>query len=565
MSPVLAKHAAPVSIFSWSFLAVGLGMFALAGMGWSNHLADSGVVAANNVMLAGEPAEGMTPGQVEELVDIRADQVLARPVTIDFGAGELDVTLGDVGFSYDREATAGSIMGARHEGSPWDQFAAWIVGELVEDEIDETWSFDAGVARAALDDHPGLTPVVVEEPVIQPDGSGTIVTTQGVVGSEADIDDIVAQLGQIDLLDPPDTLDTDAEEILPTVTDGQAVEEAERLNRATANGVAITVGGLTARMPATAVQALLDVTAADGTITARFDEAALQERIESTITGPVGVFREPVLEVGEDDTVTVVTPGETPPVCCQPDSGQWLADQILGGAVGPFRLESRPSDDADMVAWSDGSAIVEKVGEFTTPHACCEARVDNIHRIADIVRGVYLVPGEVFSLNQFVGPRTRENGFVPAGAIRQGHLISEVGGGVSQFATTIFNAAYFAGLDFAEYRSHTIYFSRYPYGREATISNPAPDLVLVNSTDYPVLIWTSYTGQSITVSMYSTPNVDVEELDQRTSRRGACTHVETDRQRTYVDGRKVVDTIVADYRPAEGIDCNGNPIPPPTE
>ncbi len=565
MSPVLAKHAAPVSIFSWSFLAVGLGMFALAGMGWSNHLADSGVVAANNVMLAGEPAEGMTPGQVEELVDIRADQVLARPVTIDFGAGELDVTLGDVGFSYDREATAGSIMGARHEGSPWDQFAAWIVGELVEDEIDETWSFDAEVARAALDDHPGLTPVTVEEPVVQPDGSGTIVATQGVVGSEADIDDIVAQLGQIDLLDPPDTLDTDAEEILPTVTDGQAVEEAERLNRATANGVAITVGGLTARMPATAVQALLDVTAADGTITARFDEAALQERIESTITGPVGVFREPVLEVGEDDTVTVVTPGETPPVCCQPDSGQWLADQILGGAVGPFRLESRPSDDADMVAWSDGSAIVEKVGEFTTPHACCEARVDNIHRIADIVRGVYLVPGEVFSLNQFVGPRTRENGFVPAGAIRQGHLISEVGGGVSQFATTIFNAAYFSGLDFAEYRSHTIYFSRYPYGREATISNPAPDLVLVNSTDYPVLIWTSYTGQSITVSMYSTPNVDVEELDQRTSRRGACTHVETDRQRTYVDGRKVVDTIVADYRPAEGIDCNGNPIPPPTE
>ena len=69
----------------------------------------------------------------------------------------------------------------------------------------------------------------------------------------------------------------------------------------------------------------------------------------------------------------------------------------------------------------------------------------NIQRIADIVRGVYLVPGETLSLNEYVGPRTVENGFFAAGAIRQGHLIEEVGGGVSQFATTIFNAAYFAG------------------------------------------------------------------------------------------------------------------------
>jgi vancomycin resistance protein YoaR len=206
---------------------------------------------------------------------------------------------------------------------------------------------------------------------------------------------------------------------------------------------------------------------------------------------------------------------------------------------------------------------VDKVGEFTTPHACCETRVRNIQRMADLVRGVYLVPGERLSLNEFVGPRTVENGFFAAGAIRQGHLIQEVGGGVSQFATTIFNAAYFAGMDFEEYRSHTIYFSRYPYGREATISNPAPDLVMTNITEYPILVWTSYTDDSITVSMYSTAHILVEEIDQRTSRRGACTHVETDRQRTYPDGRVVVDTFLADYRPAEGIDCNGNPIPRP--
>ena len=136
--------------------------------------------------------------------------------------------------------------------------------------------------------------------------------------------------------------------------------------------------------------------------------------------------------------------------------------------------------------------IVELVGEFTTNHPCCEPRVTNIQRMADLIRGVYILPGETFSVNEFVGPRTRANGFVSAGAIRQGHMVQEVGGGVSQFVTTTFNAAYFAGLDFDEYRSHTIYFSRYPYGREATIGIPYPDLILNNTTDYPILIWNSY-------------------------------------------------------------------------
>ncbi len=563
MSWVLAKHAAPVSILSWSFLALGLALFGLAGLGWSNHLSNEGAVVANNVLLAAEPIEGMTSAQVGALVEARAGQLLESELTIDYGGSDLVVQYGDIGFSYDQEATAAVIMATRHEGSPWNQFAAWVFGELVPAEIEEVWRFDPEQARAALDDHPGLTPIVVTEPVITADGSGSMVVTPGVVGAEADIADIVRQLGTVELVAPPSSIETEVEEILPTVSDEEAEAEADRLDELTGQGIVISVEGRVATVPASAVQSLLLVDVADGRISARFDEDGLQRRLESTIVGPVGAFVEPVLNVGEDDEIEVVTPGEVPPICCQPDSGEWLGQQILKGVDGPFRLSSRPADDPQLVAWADGSAIVEKVGEFTTPHACCEARVQNIQRIADIVRGIYLVPGETLSLNEFVGPRTVDNGFVPAGAIRSGHLIQEVGGGVSQFATTIFNAAYFAGLDFDEYRSHTIYFSRYPYGREATISNPAPDLIMTNNTDYPVLIWTSYTGESITVSMYSTRNVEVEEIDQRTSRRGSCTHVETDRQRTFSDGRVVVDTVMADYRPAEGIDCNGNRIPPP--
>ena len=207
--------------------------------------------------------------------------------------------------------------------------------------------------------------------------------------------------------------------------------------------------------------------------------------------------------------------------------------------------------------------ITELVGEFTTNHACCESRVTNIHQIADIVRGAIIHPEERFSVNDFVGERTTEKGFVPAGAIQQGHFRDDVGGGVSQFATTLFNAAFFAGLEFDDYQSHTIYISRYPYGREATINYPDVDLALINSTPYGMLIWTEYDATSITVEIYSTKYWDVEQTDQRSWRSGACRSVETYRTRTSPDGDVLEDSVKARYRPGEGLDCNGKPTPRP--
>jgi hypothetical protein len=305
------------------------------------------------------------------------------------------------------------------------------------------------------------------------------------------------------------------------------------------------------------------VTVADGLVDAKFDLESLQSGLEAHFRDPVSPAIKPALEV-VGGIVKVVEIGRVPQVCCDQGSSAIIADRILSGAPPtflPIALEPRGADDPIQTAYADGSMIVEEVSSFTTRHGCCENRVKNIHQIADIVDGVYLYPDEVFSLNEFVGPRTRAAGFVAAGAIRRGHLKDEVGGGVSQFATTFFNAAFFAGLDFEQYRSHSIYFSRYPYGREATISTPGPDLVINNTTRYPLLIDTSYTETSITVSFYSTPNVTVEQMGQRTFRRRACTHVETDRQRMYDDGRVILDTFFADYRPADGVDCNGNPIP----
>ncbi|MDH4309799.1 MAG: VanW family protein, partial [Acidimicrobiia bacterium] len=119
------------------------------------------------------------------------------------------------------------------------------------------------------------------------------------------------------------------------------------------------------------------------------------------------------------------------------------------------------------------------------------------------------------------------------------------------------------GLDLDEYQSHSIYISRYPYGREATLSFPKPDLVITNSTLYPVLLWPTYTDTSITVSIYSTRHIEVEETGQDQRPFNRCTDVETFRARTYPDGTTLEDSVVARYRPGEGLDCNGNPTPQP--
>ena len=94
---------------------------------------------------------------------------------------------------------------------------------------------------------------------------------------------------------------------------------------------------------------------------------------------------------------------------------------------------------------------------------------------------------------------------MPAGAIRDGQHVEEVGGGVSQFATTMFNAAYFAGLQIDSSQAHSEYFDRYPRGREATMGFPAPDVRFTNDTPYGIMIWTSYTDSSLTITLYSTP------------------------------------------------------------
>ncbi len=147
--------------------------------------------------------------------------------------------------------------------------------------------------------------------------------------------------------------------------------------------------------------------------------------------------------------------------------------------------------------------IRELVSEFTTYYPCCPPRVTNIQRAAEILDGKIIPAGARFSLNRALGERTRERGFVEAPMILAGRLVDAVGGGVSQVATTFYNAAFFAGLELIAHTPHQFYISRYPMGREATVSWGGPELVFRNDWPAAILVKVEAGQTSISVRFYS--------------------------------------------------------------
>lgn len=145
----------------------------------------------------------------------------------------------------------------------------------------------------------------------------------------------------------------------------------------------------------------------------------------------------------------------------------------------------------------------DRISSFTTRYPCCQPRVTNIKRAAALLDGTVIRPGGMFSMNAALGRRTRARGFVAAPQISGGLLVDSVGGGISQVATTIYNAAFLAGLELVEHTPHSFYISRYPKGREATISWGGPELVIRNDWEAPARLRVRTSDTAITVSVFS--------------------------------------------------------------
>ncbi|MGY1622797.1 VanW family protein [Geodermatophilus sp. SYSU D00965] len=293
---------------------------------------------------------------------------------------------------------------------------------------------------------------------------------------------------------------------------------AETVTPALAAPVTVTSqdGATSAEIPVEAIAASLTFTPQeDGVLAVAVDPAALQEATGDDLA-EFGTPAEDARFEISGGAVAVVPSVDGQGVDPAELAGQLLevlpqpAPRAVTAQLGPV-----PADLTTEEAQALG--IREEISSFTTT-TTNSASGTNIRVVAEEVDGALVMPGETFSLNTFTGPRGTAQGYVPANVISGGELSTAVGGGISQFATTMFNAVFFAGLEDVYHKPHSFYISRYPAGREATVYEGVIDLQWRNDTDTGVFVDTRWEpraggGGSITVTFYGTKRYEVEAIE----------------------------------------------------
>ncbi len=149
--------------------------------------------------------------------------------------------------------------------------------------------------------------------------------------------------------------------------------------------------------------------------------------------------------------------------------------------------------------------IKERVSVHTEYFDFTANRSKNIGTLADEINGKLVAPEEVFSLNNATGPRTTAKGYTEAPVIVDGQLSPDVGGGICNVSTTLFNVVFFGGYEVVERYPHDFYISHYPSGRDASVYyDGGMDFRFRNDSPYYILIKTDHSDSSVTIAFYST-------------------------------------------------------------
>ena len=150
--------------------------------------------------------------------------------------------------------------------------------------------------------------------------------------------------------------------------------------------------------------------------------------------------------------------------------------------------------------------IKDRLSTYTTPpYVGSPNRQVNVRITTEYASNVILAPGEIYNFDKQIGPRIAARGYKTApGIVGPGKLEDVFGGGICQVSTTLFNAAFFAGLQIVERQNHSIYISHYPKGRDATVSAGGPNLRFKNNTEHYILIKGASDGITTTFNIYGT-------------------------------------------------------------
>jgi vancomycin resistance protein YoaR len=484
----------------------------LAALYGVDLLVSSGDVPRSTVV-AGVEIGGLSPAAAADKLESELGERVAadRPVVADDVEGVFSPTRAGV-----RLDAEGTVAAADDQPlNPWTRVTTFFSDREVEPLIavddsavaDELGSFDAQLATFAeqVDRAPVDATIAIE---------GTTATVVAPVDGRA-LDRAAARdviTGALtDEPDPASSLELPVE-VEPV---GVPAEEAERVlaetvQPALAAPVAVTGAGDTAEVPAEAIAAALTFTPTEeGGLQVGLDPAKLQ----TALGDELAVFGTPAKDASFEVTGGAVR--VVPSVDGTGIDPAHLVEQLLPvlDDPAPRSVTAEPGPVPAELTTQEAEAlgIREEISSFTTTISNPRSG-ENIRVVAAEVDGALVLPGETFSLNTFTGPRGTAQGYVPATVISGGELSTAVGGGISQFATTMFNAVFFAGFEDVYHKPHSFYISRYPAGREATVYEGVIDLQWKNDSETGVYVDTRWTPGSLTVTFYGTKRYEIESV-----------------------------------------------------
>ncbi|WP_181019524.1 VanW family protein [Nonomuraea typhae] len=449
--------------------------------------------------VAGVDIGGLSPDQARSRLEAELGPHAARPIEVRAAGKKTRLKPEELGLSVDAAATVAAAMDGA--STPAGVFRSLFGSRVLEPvvKVDEQ-ALTGRIAKLAksVDRAPreGVVSYQGLEPRTSPPKKGLALDRAG-----------AAQAVRQAFLKEGGPLELTTKSLPPTVPAEDVRELATTTARtAVAADLTVTSGAKEAAITRAELAAGLRFTGDDGKLKPVFDAGQVVVGLEKKLVAESQLPRDATFKIVSGKPKVV--PARDGKGIDVKALGQAVAAAVAAGertAKAPVKVtQARLTTEA-----AGRLGIKEKVSSYTTQHTCCAPRVTNIHTIAGIIDGYVVKPGETFSLNGIVGKRDTARGFVEAPMILNGRFVNDVGGGVSQFATTMFNAVFFGGFEDVQHMPHMYYISRYPAGRESTVSFPQPDFRWKNDSKYGVLIKTSFTSTSITVQFWSTKRYEV--------------------------------------------------------
>jgi vancomycin resistance protein YoaR len=452
------------------------------------------------VRVAGVDVGGLSREDARSRIETSLAASLSRPVTISVEHNSFTVRPDSV-FSLDGAATE-RLAYESARGSFLDQVGAlaapFALGKDVDPVLLVRPSGSADLSHQLL--------VRTQRPVpasIEMHGRNPVVTP-GRAGTGVDEQELLALL-RTAAFGGPARIDAPVSSVAPPISTAAARQAATSARTAVAAPVLVQFKGKElGELPALRIARLLRFKPVGGTFELHLDRAGLEHRVGPLLRPYTRKPRDASFRVdGKRVRVVKARDGTTLDAAAAEQA-------ILGAAVGPGLREAplalAPLEPKLTTAEAKALGIRRQVSTFTTEMGASSSnRIWNVHLMARYIDGTIIKPGQVFSFNKVVGPRTPERGFVEGQMIFGSLLLPAIGGGVCQTATTLFNSAFELGLPVLERHNHSWYISHYPIGRDATVSWGGPDLKFRNNLDHAILIKTSYTDSTLTFSFYSTP------------------------------------------------------------